>query len=319
MAHFAYISGRGSLANWGTLTTVAPSEFWWFEESIFKCINGDEGGTWNPSTVINIGGAGLSIYGSGLTVENGIPFRALGTATFYNSVAFSTATGTFTCAKAAAFSAAVVCDSTLRTNGALSAYANVHTYLGFYTHQNATIGDDNTDYLTVNAASEFQADVSLNNGTVTVESTASLVCDGPTTTNGTLTANGALNANGNVALGNSSADAVVCNGAMSMGAAGTIGLNYTSVTMTSDGDFSSEGSQILRVNGLSGANRSLTSEANPRAGVLKWIKNEDLSNDLTIKNFGGSPLTVLSASHAALIFSDGTNWHTIMVGTTGGY
>lgn len=75
MAHFTYLPGRGSLANWSIGTTVAPSEFWWFESSIYACLNGDAGGSWAPAAAINLGGT------AGLELATTTPLNALGPVT----------------------------------------------------------------------------------------------------------------------------------------------------------------------------------------------------------------------------------------------
>lgn len=59
MAHNSYI--RGSVAAWATASVVTDSEFWALDQSQFKSINGDDGGTWAPTATITIGGAGLTI------------------------------------------------------------------------------------------------------------------------------------------------------------------------------------------------------------------------------------------------------------------
>lgn len=64
MAHNSYLSSRGSLVSWALGSTIDPTELWAFELGIFKSINGDDGGTWVPSSVIEIGGAGMRIVGS---------------------------------------------------------------------------------------------------------------------------------------------------------------------------------------------------------------------------------------------------------------
>lgn len=60
---FGALPGRGSLANWALYSTVAPSEFWWFEQSISNAVDGGAGGTYAPSSAIIIGGLGLTVTG----------------------------------------------------------------------------------------------------------------------------------------------------------------------------------------------------------------------------------------------------------------
>lgn len=60
MAHHARVRAAGT---WVSVTTVDPAELEIFDQSIFESVNGDEGGTWAPSTPIVIGGAGLDVTG----------------------------------------------------------------------------------------------------------------------------------------------------------------------------------------------------------------------------------------------------------------
>lgn len=46
---------------WGLLTSVSPAEFETFDQRQFEAINGDQGGTWAPAAVIQIGGAGIRL------------------------------------------------------------------------------------------------------------------------------------------------------------------------------------------------------------------------------------------------------------------
>lgn len=60
MAHFVRLRPSGF---WTISTTVSPAEFEAFDERQFKSINGDDGGTWAPSSQIVLGGAGLRVTG----------------------------------------------------------------------------------------------------------------------------------------------------------------------------------------------------------------------------------------------------------------
>lgn len=79
MAHFTYTRSGGV---WNTLP-VAYSELAELDAKTYKAINGDEGGTWAPSSAIVIGGSGLTVVGafvadgsflvtSGGTIQNGL-------------------------------------------------------------------------------------------------------------------------------------------------------------------------------------------------------------------------------------------------------
>jgi hypothetical protein len=54
---------RANLAAWATGTAVTSAEFDKLDEQAFKSINGDDGGQWNPTSPINIGGQGLAVSG----------------------------------------------------------------------------------------------------------------------------------------------------------------------------------------------------------------------------------------------------------------
>lgn len=103
---------------WNVLTDLHASEMAAFDAAQFASISGDAGGTWAPSSVIIIGGAGLSAG----------PLAAL---------------TTFNCGGVATFTASVICQDTLRVD-------NAATFNG-----NVTLGNASGDTLTVNATSAF--------------------------------------------------------------------------------------------------------------------------------------------------------------------
>lgn len=61
MAHNTLV--RASLAAWGANATITAAELWALDMGQFVGINGDAGGTWAPSSVITIGGSGLTVTG----------------------------------------------------------------------------------------------------------------------------------------------------------------------------------------------------------------------------------------------------------------
>lgn len=70
MAHFVYPSGTPV----GTVPFgyVVPSAEWQTTiRQVFKAINGDEGGTWAPSSFITIGGSGIKLTGTGHQIASG--------------------------------------------------------------------------------------------------------------------------------------------------------------------------------------------------------------------------------------------------------
>lgn len=70
MAHFIYPSGTPL----GTVPFgyVVPSGEWQTTiRQVFKAVNGDEGGTWAPSSFITIGGSGIKLTGTGHQIASG--------------------------------------------------------------------------------------------------------------------------------------------------------------------------------------------------------------------------------------------------------
>jgi hypothetical protein len=80
MAHHALI--RPTEASWTGV--VLQSEWWAIDQGIYKSINGDEGGSWAPSSQIVIGGSGVSLTGP----------NAIGGATTLTNVTTMTMSGT---------------------------------------------------------------------------------------------------------------------------------------------------------------------------------------------------------------------------------
>jgi hypothetical protein len=60
MAHNSRIRAPGTWTNGSTLLATEMASF---DATIFGCINGDAGGTWNPVAQIVLGGSGLSVTG----------------------------------------------------------------------------------------------------------------------------------------------------------------------------------------------------------------------------------------------------------------
>jgi hypothetical protein len=84
MAHFTYTRVAGI---WNTIP-VSYAELANLDAKTFAAINGDAGGTWAPSSVITIGGSGVTVTGplisdgtflatSGATIENGLTVTGL--------------------------------------------------------------------------------------------------------------------------------------------------------------------------------------------------------------------------------------------------
>ena len=61
MAHFTRTRAEGL---WVDLSTLLHGEMEDLDAKTEKAINGDEGGVWSPSTVIEIGGSGIKVTGA---------------------------------------------------------------------------------------------------------------------------------------------------------------------------------------------------------------------------------------------------------------
>jgi hypothetical protein len=60
VAHNGYVRTAGT---WATLSTLTSAELRQFDIAQFKAINGDDGGTWSPSSALILGGLGLKTTG----------------------------------------------------------------------------------------------------------------------------------------------------------------------------------------------------------------------------------------------------------------
>lgn len=61
MAHFVRVRSPGT---WLSLSTLLPAEMESFDAQLYSSINGDGGGVWAPSAIIEIGGLGIKITGA---------------------------------------------------------------------------------------------------------------------------------------------------------------------------------------------------------------------------------------------------------------
>lgn len=65
MSHFGF--RKSPSGDWSTVVVLTRADMTYFDQTLAKAINGDEGGTWAPSSPIIIGGAGASFDISGHT------------------------------------------------------------------------------------------------------------------------------------------------------------------------------------------------------------------------------------------------------------
>lgn len=159
MAHFTRT--RADLTAWTATSTVDDTEFNDLDEKTFKAINGDEGGTWAPSSVIEIGGSGLLM--SALATFNG-------QAAFNGSVNFTDHLGV-SAGGSYSFGA----------EGSFSAKANFNS--------DVDLGDDSGDVITVAGTMTCNAPVTFN-GLATHAVTTNF--DGGVNLNSITTINGPL-------------------------------------------------------------------------------------------------------------------------------
>lgn len=107
MAHFPYVRAPGT---WLTGTAIDPAELEAINLYIFKAANFDDGGTWAPSTVVTIGGSGLTVTGqSRLDDVRNILVNAAGSFASnadaeFNALLDITSTGSFHVAVGASYS-----------------------------------------------------------------------------------------------------------------------------------------------------------------------------------------------------------------------
>lgn len=198
MAHNAYLAGRGSLGSWATGTTVADSEFWYFESGIYASINGDAGGTWAPASTIVVGGSGVRVTGTFAAAGHStFGVGAAQTSTFFSEAYFVAAVQfddpvLFT--DTAQFNGTVTSGGELTATGTVTLGDASHTVTidgELITYEKVTVSDDLECYGNVILGSNGADSVQVN-GTVTLAST--------------VTASGPVAILGNVIIGNSGAN-----------------------------------------------------------------------------------------------------------------
>ncbi len=102
MPHNDYVRTATS-GVWSPLDVPTAAEFTYLDQTLFKAINGDDGGTWAPAAVITIGGLGLTVTGpligadAQITITSGkfLTIASGGTMTLQNG-ATATFSGTTT-------------------------------------------------------------------------------------------------------------------------------------------------------------------------------------------------------------------------------
>lgn len=61
--HFGYSKTPTPAGDWANIVTVDSAWLTTLDQQLFKALNGDEGGAWNPSAPIVVGGSGLNVTG----------------------------------------------------------------------------------------------------------------------------------------------------------------------------------------------------------------------------------------------------------------
>lgn len=192
MAHNAYLAGRGSLGSWATGTTVADSEFWYFESGIYKSINGDDGGTWAPTATIVVGGAGVQVTGTFAAAGHStFGVSAAQTSTFYSEAYFTSA---------AQFDDPALFTDTAQFNGTVTATGTVA--LGDTTHDVSLNGAVHA-YETVTAGANLEV---VGDTRLGMNALSLVDVYGTVTAHATVTASGPVAMLGNVIIGNSGAN-----------------------------------------------------------------------------------------------------------------
>lgn len=218
MAHNTYV--KGTYAAWATGTAVSQGDFWKFDQNQYKAINGDEGGTWAPSSAIVIGGSGLQVSGTLSTTATGsVVFNGAFSALGNTEIGASSANTLRVDATSQFYSPVTINTSTsLTTAGALIA-TGAATFSGaFNINNNATIGSDGTDVLTVHSATTFEGPATTNGTMICAAGLGAnaISCSGTIAAFGDFECGGSLVAHGDVTLGDSStADTITVNGVQS--------------------------------------------------------------------------------------------------------
>jgi cytoskeletal protein CcmA (bactofilin family) len=328
---------RADLPAWATGTAVSNAEFEKFDANLVKCPNFAEGCSMSPTAAINLGGTYGMIFSAttpcilnGNTAIGATPSNTLSvsaTSTFSGNV---TCTGnvtvngntiignavgdTLVVNATPTFVAAVGCSSTLSVSSTISAGGTVScptvstgtvnttalsaTGTVALTGDSTTIGDSSADALTVVATASFQNGVTLGSSSADA-----------------ITVNGALTANAGAVLGTDETNILEYNGILVPGSStGSLRLRYSAVTLSSNGTFSSDGAQFLRIESLNGAARTLTSLATRNLHSFKNISNEDATYTLTLLNYDTSLICYVAPRIGVLLVSDGTLWHPVNSG-----
>lgn len=183
MAHFTYVRASGM---W-TVSVLLASEMATFDAHQYAAINGDAGGTWAPSSIIYIGGQGITLTGQ-LTCAAA------------SAVTFTAGAGVFNCGKLATLTGGLVVNS------------------------DTTLGANSSNTLTVNATTAWNGDVSFNHDVEIGNSpsdslriTATVVGDPDTNTvlfSDSIQTTADLIAAGDAILGTGLTDATICEGSL---------------------------------------------------------------------------------------------------------
>jgi hypothetical protein len=259
MANFAYIKGP-TVGAWATGTTPSQADWAQLDANLFKCPNFAEGGTYAPSSVISIGGAGAyvsTLFTIGPTPGSGI-FTCNSNAYFEGAVVV-TGASTFNGASEFNTDVTVTADLYITTGGLSVGYGASISSAGY------SVSFPGTGNFTSYKSNFFIADVHCNDtlavsgaatfgGAVTLGDAVgdAILIRGNTTVNGQMdhnaattyaaaatfgtgapvTCNGTLTANGDVTLGSATSD--------------TLTVGATSVF---GGDITANGSVQLGSNG----------------------------------------------------------------------
>lgn len=169
MSHFSFTRPGGV---WSSFSDLLSGEMADIDAKTFKAINGDDGGTWAPSSVITVGGQGLDVTGS---FRSDGAFDVFGNDPIFHNNLFVEglfqATGTFTLFGGGTIGTT---SSDALTVNAKSTFASISTFNGnailnghVTLAHNVSIGSSPADLLSVAAESQFSTDATFSS-TLTV-------------------------------------------------------------------------------------------------------------------------------------------------------